>query len=91
MVYGLASAFVHPSTTEQWGLVVNEAAAAGLPLIVSERCGCAPELVRQGVTGFLFDPYDIDAICSRYYCRVTGYRSKGPGTLRPAHCSGVVS
>jgi glycosyltransferase involved in cell wall biosynthesis len=61
-VYGLASAFVHASTTEQWGLVVNEAAAAGLPLLVSERCGCAPELVRPGVTGLLFDPYDIEAI-----------------------------
>jgi glycosyltransferase involved in cell wall biosynthesis len=61
-IYGLASAFVHPSTTEQWGLVVNEAAAAGLPLLVSERCGCAPELVRPEVTGRLFDPYDIEAI-----------------------------
>jgi glycosyltransferase involved in cell wall biosynthesis len=62
VVYGLASAFVHASTTEQWGLVVNEAAAAGLPLLVSERCGCAPELVQPGVTGLLFDPYDIEAI-----------------------------
>ena len=61
-VYGLASAFVHASTTEQWGLVVNEAAAAGLPLLVSERCGCAPELVRPGVTGLLFDPFDVEAI-----------------------------
>lgn len=61
-IYGLASAFVHASTTEQWGLVVNEAASAGLPLLVSERCGCAPELVRPGVTGLLFDPYDIAAI-----------------------------
>ena len=62
-VYGLASAFVHASTTEQWGLVVNEAAAAGLPLLVSERCGCTPELVKPGVTGLLFDPYDVEAIC----------------------------
>jgi glycosyltransferase involved in cell wall biosynthesis len=56
--YGLASAFIHASTTEQWGLVVNEAAAAGLPLLVSGRCGCAPELVDPGLSGFLFDPYD---------------------------------
>ena len=39
--YGLASAFILPSTTEQWGLVVNEAMAAGLPVLVSTRCGCA--------------------------------------------------
>ena len=56
--YGLAGAFVHASTTEQWGLVVNEAMASGLPVLVSDRCGCAPDLVREGVNGFTFDPYD---------------------------------
>ena len=45
--YGLARAFVHASTTEQWGLVVNEAMAAGLPVLVSDRCGCAPDLVED--------------------------------------------
>jgi glycosyltransferase involved in cell wall biosynthesis len=52
--YALAKAFVHASTTEQWGLVVNEAIASGLPVIVSDRCGCAPELVNAN--GFTFDP-----------------------------------
>jgi len=52
--YAFANAFVHASTTEQWGLVVNEAIASGLPIIVSDRCGCVPELV-QG-NGFTFDP-----------------------------------
>lgn len=56
--YGLANAFVLASTTEQWGLVVNEAMAAGLPVLVSERCGCAPDLVHEGENGFTFDPYD---------------------------------
>jgi len=60
--YGLASAFVHASTTEQWGLVVNEAMASGLPVIVSNRCGCSVDLVREGVNGFTFDPYDIGAL-----------------------------
>jgi glycosyltransferase involved in cell wall biosynthesis len=60
--YGLASAFVHASTTEQWGLVVNEAMAAGLPVLVSERCGCASDLVAHGINGLLFDPYDVDAL-----------------------------
>jgi 1,2-diacylglycerol 3-alpha-glucosyltransferase len=54
--YGLASAFVHASTTEQWGLVVNEAMAAGLPVMVSQTCGCASELVHPGKNGFVFDP-----------------------------------
>jgi glycosyltransferase involved in cell wall biosynthesis len=56
--YGLASAFIHASTTEQWGLVVNEAMASGLPVLVSNRCGCASDLVREGVNGFTFDPAD---------------------------------
>ena len=60
--YGLAEAFIHPSTVEQWGLVVNEAMAAGLPVLVSATCGCAPELVQPGVTGQRFLPYDAESI-----------------------------
>lgn len=56
--YGLASCFVHASTVEQWGLVVNEAMAAGLPVLVSNRCGCVADLVKDGCNGFSFDPYD---------------------------------
>jgi len=60
--YGLANVFIQASTTEQWGLVVNEAMASGLPVLVSERCGCAHDLIKNGVNGFTFDPYDVDAI-----------------------------
>jgi len=61
--YALANAFVHASTSEQWGLVVNEAIASGLPVIVSERCGCAPELVQDN--GFTFDPTNQDELAAR--------------------------
>jgi glycosyltransferase involved in cell wall biosynthesis len=57
--YGLALAFVHASTSEPWGLVINEAMASGLPVIVSNRCGCVPDLVKDGVNGFTFDPCDV--------------------------------
>jgi 1,2-diacylglycerol 3-alpha-glucosyltransferase len=60
--YGLAGAFVHASTTEQWGLVVNEAMASGLPVLVSNRCGCAAELVLHGENGFQFNPTDETAL-----------------------------
>ena len=60
--YGLASCFVHASTTEQWGLVVNEAMAAGLPVLVSNRCGCAADLVVPGVNGYVFDPMDPNGL-----------------------------
>jgi glycosyltransferase involved in cell wall biosynthesis len=61
--YALAKAFVHASTTEQWGLVVNEAIASGLPVIVSSRCGCVPELVQDN--GFTFEPTDEHELGSR--------------------------
>jgi glycosyltransferase involved in cell wall biosynthesis len=60
--YGLASCLVLPSISEPWGLVVNEALAAGLPVIVSHRCGCVPELVRSGVNGYICDPFDVDSL-----------------------------
>src|SRR5258706_11264440 len=63
--YGLAGGFVHVSRVEQWGLVVNEARAAGLPVIVSHSCGCAEDLVEQGVNGWAVDPFDGDAIAAR--------------------------
>jgi glycosyltransferase involved in cell wall biosynthesis len=61
--YALANAFVHASAVEQWGLVVNEAIASGLPVIVSDRCGCAPELVNGN--GFTFDPNDEHELAAR--------------------------
>ena len=51
-----ASCFVHASIQEQWGLVVNEAMAASLPVLISNRCGCFEDLVIEGVNGFGFDP-----------------------------------
>ncbi len=58
--YALADVFVHASTTEQWGLVVNEAMATGLPLIVSNRCGCVPDLLAEGKNGFTFNPESVE-------------------------------
>ena len=60
--FGLASAFIHPALSEQWGLVVNEALSSGLPVLVSNRCGCFPELVQEGINGFGFDPEDTEQI-----------------------------
>jgi 1,2-diacylglycerol 3-alpha-glucosyltransferase len=51
-----AGCFIHASTQEQWGLVINEAMAAGLPVLVSNKCGCFEDLVLEGTNGFGFDP-----------------------------------
>lgn len=63
-LYQQAGAFIHPSLTEQWGLVVNEAMAAACPVLVSNRCGCAADLVHEGVNGFTFDPTAPDEIAA---------------------------
>jgi 1,2-diacylglycerol 3-alpha-glucosyltransferase len=63
--YGLAELFVHPSQREQWGLVVNEAMAAGLPVLVTNKCGCAEDLVLDGKTGFQFTPGNADELAAR--------------------------
>jgi glycosyltransferase involved in cell wall biosynthesis len=49
-------ALILPSTEEQFGQVVLEAIAMGLPVLVSEACGARDELVRSGVNGFVFEP-----------------------------------
>jgi len=54
--YAHALALVLPSTSEPWGLVVNEALACGIPALVSDHCGCADTLISEGRTGFRFDP-----------------------------------
>lgn len=47
-----AGCFVLPSKFEQWALVIHEAAAAGLPLVVTEDCGAAPHFVIDGYNGY---------------------------------------
>lgn len=63
--YAAADVLVLPSSSETWGLVVNEAMECGLPAIVSDAVGCAPDLIENGLTGFTFRVSDIDALTSR--------------------------
>ena len=63
--YGLANALILASVSETWGLAVNEAMATGLPVLVSRRCGCAEDLVQEGMNGFTFDPRDEGALAER--------------------------
>ncbi len=63
--YSAATCLVLPSRSEPWGLVVNEALAYGCPVIVSDHCGCVPELVLEGVTGFSFVCGNADDLADR--------------------------
>jgi 1,2-diacylglycerol 3-alpha-glucosyltransferase len=59
IVYAGATSLVLPSLFgETWGLVVNEAMACGLPVLVSDQCGCASTLVKPDVNGWTFSPTD---------------------------------
>lgn len=56
--YALSEALILPTYTDTWGMVVNEAMACGLPVIVSRAAGCATDLVRENWNGALVDPRD---------------------------------
>jgi 1,2-diacylglycerol 3-alpha-glucosyltransferase len=60
--YARAKVLVHASLADQWGLVVNEAMAAGLPVIVSNQSGCAEDLVVHGENGFRFNAEDEEVL-----------------------------
>jgi len=57
-----STALVLPSHSEPWGLVVNESLSYGCPVVVSNVCGCVPDLVLDGVTGYSFEVGDIAAL-----------------------------
>jgi len=56
-VYQACDIFCLPSKgpNETWGLAVNEAMAAGRPVLVSDKCGCAIDLVDSGINGEIFE------------------------------------
>ena len=62
--YAAADCLALPSAGESWGLVVNEALATGLPCVVSDRVGCAPDLVVPGSTGATFPIGDEGALAA---------------------------
>lgn len=66
--YACADAFVLPSRSETWGMVLNEAAAAGLPLIATEAVGAAWDLVDEGINGFLVPSEDANALREALRC-----------------------
>jgi glycosyltransferase involved in cell wall biosynthesis len=60
-IFAAADIFVLPSRHDGWGVVVNEALGAGLPIVVSDRVG-ARELVEHGCNGFITNAGDVDGL-----------------------------
>jgi glycosyltransferase involved in cell wall biosynthesis len=74
----LADAFIMPSIREeQWGLVVNEAMASGVPVFASDICGATPAMVIDGVTGFSFPANDRARLSE-----LLSWASRNPETLK---------
>ena len=61
-LYAATDVFVLPSDEEPWGLVINEVMAAGVPVIVSNEVGAAPDLVEGKGTGIVYRCGDVDAL-----------------------------
>ena len=78
-----ATALVLPSRSEPWGLVVNEALHFGCPVIVSDACGCVPELVSDPACGLRMKVDDVDDLAAKL--------SEAPGHFADAEASAAAA
>jgi glycosyltransferase involved in cell wall biosynthesis len=77
LAYAVGDALILTSDgTETWGLVVNEAMTCGLPAVVSDKVGCAADLVTDEETGFVYPCGDVAALAAQML------RLAGDPTLR---------
>jgi glycosyltransferase involved in cell wall biosynthesis len=65
-MYAAADVFALLSSRETWGVVVNEAAASGLPLVLSDRVGAAYDLLRDGENGYVVPAGDVAAAAAAF-------------------------
>jgi glycosyltransferase involved in cell wall biosynthesis len=79
--YAATDTLVLPSDSrETWGLVVNEAMAAGLPVVVSDAAGCSVDLVHVGENGFTYACGDVTALADRL-ASIVSLGDEGRGAL----------
>jgi glycosyltransferase involved in cell wall biosynthesis len=81
-LYAGADIFVLPTLSDEWGVVVNEAMAAGLPVLGSRRSQAVEELIVDGETGWMFTPEDEATI---HDALDRALRSSDEGRLRMGH------
>lgn len=84
--YCACHVLVHPPSYEPWALVINEAVAAGLPIIATDVVGAANELIEDGVNGLLIKPNDVDALTDAMLRMTQGNTAKQMG----AQAAGVL-
>lgn len=65
VVYRMADYFILCSESETWGLSVNEAMACGCAVLISDTCGCWPDLVKEKINGHVFTDDNIESIAEK--------------------------
>ncbi|WP_439883011.1 glycosyltransferase family 4 protein [Pontibacter sp. MBLB2868] len=90
-VYRSADILVLPSSGpgETWGLCVNEAMASGLPVIVSNKVGCAIDLVQEGFNGYTFEARSEESLSK--VLNICALKSKGELNLMGKASSAIIS
>jgi glycosyltransferase involved in cell wall biosynthesis len=87
--YAIADCLVLPSDyPETWGLVVNEALATGLPCVVSDAVGCAPDMIHDGESGYVYPLGNVEALAAAL-AKVRWRKAEGYD-WRP-HCRRIVA
>ena len=67
-LFSSSACYIQTGVQETWGLVVNEAMACGLPLLLSNNIGCVPDLLEEGRNGLSFDPASVEDIAHAMLC-----------------------
>lgn len=64
LLYAASDVFVFPTREDAWGMVLNEAMSAGLPVISTNRAGASLDLIVDGVTGFIVETGNVEAFAA---------------------------
>jgi glycosyltransferase involved in cell wall biosynthesis len=78
-LYGLADLVVVPSHDEPWGVAVNEALAAGAPVVVSNAVGAGLDLVQPGRNGLTYEAGDVGGLIEALNTGLAHFRSPVSG------------
>ncbi|WP_019499462.1 glycosyltransferase family 4 protein [Pseudanabaena sp. PCC 6802] len=80
-IYDLCDVFVLPSRFEPWGLVINEVMNAKRAVVVSDRVGCAPDLVKDEQNGRVFPVGDVKALAEAMRWAIAHHESAGESSF----------
>jgi glycosyltransferase involved in cell wall biosynthesis len=93
-IYKTALAFILPSLNETWGMVANEALEMGIPVICSDVCGCADDLVINDFNGLVLTDFNFtNSANDSTYDKIKDYLSRimdeGKGTVANQRVSSI--